>query len=225
LVEALWQDREAHGRRFDLFDTLRCRKFGEERAMGRHREFDIEEALDAALSVFWRKGYDGTSYDDLTQATGVTRPSLYSAFGNKQALFKQASARYFERYLGFMTDALSEPTSRRVVERILRETAELSTRYPSHPGCFGINGAIACSDEAEPIRQCLIESRAAAEKALGKRLEQSRVDGDLPVTVDSEALATFVFTVTQGIAVQAKAGARREALDAVVDQALMAWPT
>ena len=74
--------------------------------MGRHREFDVEKALDAALCVFWRKGYEGASYADLTEATGVERPALYSAFGNKEALFRRALARYYERYLDYLPEAL-----------------------------------------------------------------------------------------------------------------------
>src|SRR3569833_2763724 len=78
--------------------------------MGRPREFDIEKALDAALCVFWRKGYEGASYADLTEATGVERPALYSAFGNKEALFRRVLARYDEQYLGYIAEALQLPT-------------------------------------------------------------------------------------------------------------------
>lgn len=67
--------------------------------MGRHREFDFEQVLDAALCVFWRKGYEGASYTDLTEAAGVERPALYSAFGNKEALFKRVLERYYERFM------------------------------------------------------------------------------------------------------------------------------
>lgn len=82
--------------------------------MGRRREFDVDQALDAALCVFWRKGYEGASYNDLTQATGVERPGLYSAFGNKEALFRRALERYYEQQLGFFPEALVKPTSREV---------------------------------------------------------------------------------------------------------------
>lgn len=87
--------------------------------MGRQREFDVDEALDAALCVFWRKGYEGASYLDLTEATGVKRPGLYSAFGNKEALFLRALERYYEHYLDFYRAALLKPTSREVAEDIL----------------------------------------------------------------------------------------------------------
>ena len=102
--------------------------------MGRHREFDVEKVLDAALCVFWRKGYEGASYADLTEAAGVERPALYSAFGNKEALFRRALARYYERYLGYVPEALELPTAREVAAHILYNAADLNTRYPDHAG-------------------------------------------------------------------------------------------
>ncbi len=192
--------------------------------MGRHREFDVDQALDAALGVFWRKGYEGASYTDLTQATGVERPGLYSAFGNKEALFRQALARYYEHYLAFFTAALSQPTSREVAKHILRGAAELSTRYPDRTGCLGIHGVLAGSDDSEAVRQTLIEARAEGERALRERFEQAKSDGDLPETADCRVLAAFVMAVTHGMAVQAKAGFSREMLEAVADQALSTWP-
>ena len=192
--------------------------------MGRHREFDVDQALEAALAVFWRKGFEGTSYDDLTNATGVARPGLYSAFGNKESLFRHALGRYNERYLTFMPAGLNEPTSRQVAEHILRGSAELCTRYADHPGCLGLNGALACSDDAEPLRQVLVEGRASSETALRDRLEQAKAEGDLPATASSEILAAFVMAVSQGLAVQAKAGASRQVLDAIVEQAMLGWP-
>ncbi|WP_448107633.1 TetR/AcrR family transcriptional regulator [Pseudomonas azerbaijanoccidentalis] len=193
--------------------------------MGRQREFDVEQALDAALCVFWRKGYEGASYTDLTQATGVERPALYSAFGNKEALFRRALERYYEHYLDFIPQALELPTSREVVERIFRASVELNTRYPDRKGCLGIHGALAGSDDAEPIRRALIDARADGETLLRERFERGKEDGDLPQTVNCSALAAFVLAVLHGMAVQAKAGFSRETLEAVVDQALSTWPS
>lgn len=192
--------------------------------MGRHREFDVDQALEAALAVFWRKGYEGASYTDLTQATGVERPGLYSAFGNKEALFRQALERYNEHYLAFFPAALLKPTSREVAEHILRGVVELNTRYPAYPGCLGVQGVLAGSDDAEPIRQALIQLRADGETSLRERFERAETEGDLPESANCAALAAFVMAVTHGIAVQAKAGFSRETLEAVADQALSTWP-
>ncbi|ABE36697.1 bacterial regulatory s, tetR family protein [Paraburkholderia xenovorans LB400] len=193
--------------------------------MGRHRQFDEGEALEAALSVFWQKGYEGASFEDLSQATGVARPGLYSAFGNKEALFIKALDLYDARYMGFMSEALSEPTSLKVVERILQGSANIHTMDSAHPGCLGINGALACSDDAEPIRRELIRRRAATQLALRKRLERAQREGELPASVDGATLASFVMAISQGMAVQAKAGASKKALEGLVEYVIKTWPS
>lgn len=192
--------------------------------MGRHREFDESEALDAALSVFWQKGYEGASFDDLTKATGVARPGLYAAFGNKEAIFRKALDLYGAKYTGFMADALNEPTSLKVVEHILLGSANLHTMDSTHPGCLGLNGALACSENAEPIRRELIRRRAATQLALRRRLERAQRDGDLPPSVNCAILASFVMAVSQGMAVQAKAGASKKALECLAEHVLTTWP-
>lgn len=192
--------------------------------MGRHREFDVDEALDAALNVFWRMGYEGASYTDLTHATGVERPALYSAFGNKEALFRRALERYYARYLNFFPAALEQPTSRKVVEHMLRDAAELHTRYADRRGCLGIHGALAGSDDIAPVQMALIDARAGAETSLRFRLEQAQQTGDLPENANPAVLAAFVLTVLHGMAVQAKAGFSRATLEAVAEQALSTWP-
>jgi AcrR family transcriptional regulator len=193
--------------------------------MGRHREFDMDEALDAILCVFWHKGYEGASYTDLTKAAGVERPALYSAFGNKEALFRRAMERYNERYLDFFPAALKLPTSREVAAHILYSAAELHTRHPDHKGCLGIHGVLAGSDGAESVRQALIDLRAIGEASLRERFERAKDEGDLSEEVDCAALAAFVMAVTHGMAVQAKAGFSLKTLEAVAKQALSTWPS
>lgn len=192
--------------------------------MGRHRQFDVDETLDTALCIFWRKGYEGTSYTDLTQATGVERPALYSAFGNKEALFRKALRRYYEHYQDFIPEALKLPTAREVAAHLLYRSVELNTRNPDHTGCFIINGAIAGSDDAEPVRQALIEIREVGLAQLRERFEQAKAQGDLPSNAKADALAAFLLAVLHGMAVQAKAGFSRGMLEAVAEQALSCWP-
>ncbi|MET3892675.1 AcrR family transcriptional regulator [Bosea sp. OAE506] len=193
--------------------------------MGRHREFDEEKVLDAALCVFWRKGYEGTTYADLVEAAGIERPAFYSAFGNKESLFRKALVRYDEQFLAYTREALKARTALGVAAGILREAVEHNTRFPERRGCLGINGAIAASDSAEPIRQALADFRAAGRERLRERLERAKAEGDLPASASAEALAAFVMTITQGIAVQAKAGLSRDLLHQVVEQALISWPS
>ena len=192
--------------------------------MGRPRQFDVEKALDAVLCVFWRKGYEGASYADLTEAAGVERPALYAVFGNKEAMFRRALARYYERYLDYIPKALQLPTAREVAAHILYSAVDLNTRYPENSGCLGINGAVAASDDAEPVRQALIDARAAGEAQLRERFERAKSEGDLPESVKPEVLAAFLMAILHGMAVQAKSGFSREMLEAVAEQALSSMP-
>lgn len=192
--------------------------------MGRNREFDVEKALNAALCVFWRKGYEGASYRDLTLATGVERPALYSAFGNKESLFMQALQHYHQHYLDYLPSALTLDTSHQVTAHILHSAADLVTRYPEHTGCLGINGALACSDDAEPVQRALVAWRNEGEEKLKARYEQDQQRGDLPPEANPSALAAYIFTVIHGMAVQAKAGFSREKLEGIIKQTLAGWP-
>lgn len=194
-------------------------------AIGRPREFDVDEALDRALRVFWRKGYEGTTLPDLTEAMGINRPSLYAAFGNKESLFRKALDRYSEGSAAIMTEALRQRTTREVVERLLIDTAEALTNPKNPPGCLGVQGALSCGDAAEPIRNELIARRAAAETAIRQRFERAIAEGDLPQEAAPSDLARFVATIIQGMAVQAASGATRSELCQVATMALDAWPS
>ena len=192
--------------------------------MARPREFDVDKTLDTLLGVFWSKGYEGASYADLTAAAGVERPALYSAFGNKEALFRKVLVRYYDRYLDYFPKALEMPTARQVVAQMLYSAAELQTRFTETPGCLGVSGVLAGSEEAEPVRQALIELRAAGEAQLCERLERAKTEGDLPETAQPATLAAFVMAVLHGMAVQAKAGFSRQTLEGVAEHALAAFP-
>jgi AcrR family transcriptional regulator len=190
---------------------------------GRPREFDVELALERALQVFWRKGYEGTSLLDLTRALGISRPSLYAAFGNKESLFRKALARYAEGPASLCA-VLAEPTARAVVERLWHGAAALQTDPRTPPGCLAVQGALVCGDTADAIRQELIARRAATQAALCERFERARAEGDLPADFDPADLARFAMTVVQGMAVQAAGGARLEELQRMIKIALRAWP-
>lgn len=195
------------------------------RKSGRPRTFDAETALDKAMKVFWEKGYEGSSLPELTEAMGMNRPSLYAVFGNKENLFRMALERYSATHDPLFNAALEQPTARAVVEHFLRGNADAQTESENPHGCLVINGALACSDDALPIRDSLIERRAASEAKLRARLERAKADGDLPADSCSGQLARYVMTVSNGMAVQAAAGATRKQLQEVVDQVLRGWPS
>ncbi|RUO98892.1 TetR/AcrR family transcriptional regulator [Hyphomicrobium sp.] len=192
---------------------------------GRPREFDTELALDKALHVFWQRGYEGTSLTDLTEAMGISRPSLYAAFGNKEELFRLALDRYAKKGPGAIHgEALAEPTARKVVEHLLHSVA-MSLTDPCNPsGCLAVQGALTCSQAADSIKRELCKRRSEGEDNLRKRFERAKSEGDLGPDSDPGALARYVITVTQGMSVQASGGATRSDLLTVVDMALKAWP-
>jgi AcrR family transcriptional regulator len=192
---------------------------------GRPREFDVEKALDRALKVFWRKGYEGASLADLTRAMGINRPSLYAAFNSKEALFRKALDRYAEGPAAYVHEALKEPTARAVAERLLGGAIDLLTDRRNPRGCLLVQGALACAETAESVRRELCSRRASGEAAVRQRFERARADGDLPADADPADLARYVVTVLRGMAVQAAGGANREELRRVVEMALRAWPT
>jgi AcrR family transcriptional regulator len=188
---------------------------------GRPREFDPDQALDRALEVFWRKGYEGASISELTEAMGINRPSLYAAFGNKEELFRKALDRYSEGPAAYTYEALDEPTARGVAERFLREAADAVTSPDSPHGCL----ALACTDADASIKQELCARQARWQAALRRRLERARREGDLPEGANSAELAQYIATVGQGMAVQAANGATRDQLHRVARLALQAWPS
>lgn len=193
--------------------------------VGRPREFDVEEALSAALKVFWRKGYEGASLTDLTEAMGITRPSLYCAFGNKEALFKKTLDLYEREKLSFIDGALAAPTGREAIERFLNNACELYASDPETRGCMGVNSVLSCQGIAsESVRQELVERRLDVESRLRIRLERARAEGDLGPDADPAELAMYVMTIGQGIALQAQMGATSATLKQVVRTALQACP-
>jgi AcrR family transcriptional regulator len=192
--------------------------------MGRPRAFNRDEALDRAMHVFWRKGFEGASLSDLTGVMGIQAPSLYASFGNKRALFQQALARYLAGPVAFVHGALEEPTAYAVAERILRETAAFLTERRSRRGCMMIQAALTGGKEAQPVRRKLIALRVKEQDALRRRFERAKSEGDLPKNTNAADLARFITAVFQGMTVQSINGASREELLRIAKMALRVWP-
>jgi AcrR family transcriptional regulator len=190
---------------------------------GRPREFCVDAALAAALRVFWSKGYEGASLTDLTDAMGVTRPSLYAAFGNKEELFRKAFDLYERDKLAYIAAAMEAPTARGVAERILR--GGLSMQTGSDPkGCLGVISTVACGTEAESMKAEVLARRASSDAAMLRRFEQAKRDGDLPAHIEPAGLVVYLTAVAQGLCVQAGAGAPVADLERLVETTLALWP-
>ena len=187
---------------------------------GRTRQFDAEKALDQALEVFWARGYEGATLPELTKAMGINRPSLYAAFGNKEDLFRKALDHYQTGPQSFLAEALKKPTARGVVEAMFRGFVGMQGKSR---GCMIVSGALACGDEAEPIRRELARLREQAVQMIRERFERAVQDGDLPKGTDCPTLARYIVTVLNGLAVQAVSGATEKELRLVAAMAMEAW--
>ena len=192
---------------------------------GRPREFCVDQALGAALHVFWAKGYDGASMADLTEAMGITKPSLYAAFGNKEALFHKALDMYEQEKLEYGRAALEQPTARKVAEYYLKGAIEVHGGARDPKGCMGLISSLACSPEAESIKADVVRRRASSQRALVARFERAKAEDDIPAHVDAEGLTSVLYALLQGITVQAGAGATRAELERLVDTSMTLWPS
>src|SRR5436305_11139259 len=179
--------------------------------MGRPRTFDTDHALEQAMLVFWRRGYERTTLTDLTEAMGINRPSLYAAFGDKERLFRKALDYYAEGPAGYELEVLEQPTAREVAEAFLRGAADLQTRPGLPRGCLGVLGALSNADDPPSSIGCVLsDARRGGEAALRERFERARADGDLPADTDPKELAGYIRTIAYGMAVQATSGATHE---------------
>ncbi|WP_128925078.1 TetR/AcrR family transcriptional regulator [Bradyrhizobium guangxiense] len=190
--------------------------------MGRPREFDAEMALDQAMEVFWRHGYEGATIAQLTEAMGINPPSLYACFGNKEGLLKAALDRYSKLRGIWMDEVVAAPTAREVAERMLMGIADKQTDPANPPGCLLVQGGIACGTGSENVPFELAARRAQNEDQLRERFIRAKAEGDLKPTSDPAALARYVSAVSVGMGVMASSGADREALRQVADVAVQA---
>jgi AcrR family transcriptional regulator len=189
---------------------------------GRPRTFDADDALERAVEVFWRHGYEGASLHELTAAMGVNKPSLYAVFGSKEELFRRAVARYAEIDMAYARKALEELTARDVLRTLLHDNVDALTQPGRPPGCLSVQGGVSCGPDNAGVAEFLAASRLAGEQALADRLARAVDEGDLAATSDPTALARFVMTFSEGQAVHAAAGAQRDQLRQSADIALTA---
>jgi AcrR family transcriptional regulator len=192
---------------------------------GRPLAFNQEEALNKALNVFWSHGYEGTSMAELTAALGINKPSIYAAFGNKEALFRKALARYRAGPIAFVGEAMKAPTARQAVESLLTNAVDFFSDKSKPNGCMIVQGALTCGQSSSTIQQELIAYRGNFETTLINRFELAKAQGDLSSDVNSKQLAKYIATIHQGMSVQATSGATREELLAIVAMALKNWPS
>jgi len=185
--------------------------------MGRPRGFDEEQALEAAMLLFWAKGYEGATTGDLATRMGINASSMYAAFGSKEELFKRALVRYCEKHLTFFPRALALPTLRETVKALFAGTIDLVSKTGYPRGCLTVQAAMATT---ESIRDFLSGYRRQGEATMKRRVEMARKEGDLDPTIDPGDFARYLTMLTTGIAVQAANGTSKVELKRQADLAL-----
>ena len=179
---------------------------------GRPRTFDREEALKKAMLVFWEKGFEGATMADLIAAIGMKAPSVYAAFGNKDALFREAVELYKGQVEQGPLKALSEsPSILDALESSLSESVKMLSG-PEASSCLIMAGAINCAPEHQEHVQHLRDLRAGYKGALRKRFAQAIEDGQLIEGTDPDDLAEFYFGFIHGLALRAKDGSTKKEL-------------
>nr|WP_269327727.1 TetR/AcrR family transcriptional regulator [Kineosporia mesophila] len=176
------------------------------------------------MRVFWERGYDGASLTDLTEAMGITKTSMYRAFGNKDELFLKALAHYDQGPAAYGRRAVTEPAAQAVAKAFLDGSVRTTTQPDWPSGCFGVQGALAISDLGSAAHHALAAWRNDGRALLQNRFQQAVNEKDLPESADAARLARYVMTVAFGIAVQAASGLNREELQEIADTALVGWP-
>ena len=194
------------------------------RKVGRPLSFDRDGALEKAMYLFWQQGYEGTSISELTEAMGISPPSLYAAFGDKKQLFLAAIQRYMNSSES-SPDAIRDAASaREAIETMLRTAAISHTQRGCPPGCLLISGAVNLSSASQDVRDEVVRIRSKVEKAVRDRLKRGIEEKELPPNTDAASLAAFYISITQGMSMQAQDGAKRERLFQIAENAMRAWP-
>ena len=195
---------------------------------GRPRVFDEEQALEAALGVFWRSGYQGASLAELTNAMGISKPSLYAAFGNKEQLYLKALERYREQQLIKHAEALAaEPDVKQAMRVFLRSVATMLTSPELPGGCMVVNSAVSCDIAALPRSVVAAIGKTVEQSTFGllkERLQDGLRRRNLPEGTSIEQLADYFTAIMCGMAVMAKVGVTRDRLFDTIEQALCALP-
>lgn len=193
-------------------------------ARGRPRAFDRDAALHKAMETFWALGFEGASMAELTRAMGIGSPSLYAAFGSKDALFREACRLYERKSSGQMIAAIENATTAREgIEAYLMLTADALSAPGHPPGCMIVLTAVSSYGACEAARSELKGRRGEVVRMLERRLARDVASGELPEGLDIAAIASFYVTVQQGMSIQAVDGAPAEALRRIAEGAMAAW--
>jgi AcrR family transcriptional regulator len=187
---------------------------------GRPISFDKDAALEAAMLLFWERGFEGTSMAELTQTMGLNPSSIYAAFGDKQALFQLAVKRYLDTRAQYATEALEQPTLEKVVRALFDNTVAFLTMPGHPPTCMTLAGAMGCSVDAVPARDLMTEIRKQNEVAIRERLLKARKSGELSKNINVGDYTRYLSSILAGLSIQAANGSTKAELRRTAQLAL-----
>jgi AcrR family transcriptional regulator len=187
---------------------------------GRPISFNKDLALEAAMLLFWERGFEGTSMADLTEAMGLNPSSIYAAFGDKHALFDHAVRRYLGSRAQYAVKALQEPTLDRVIRALFDNTVAFLTTPGHPPTCMTLAGAMGCSVEAAPARDLMTEVRKQNEAAIKERLLVARKAGELSKDINVDDYTRYLSLLLAGLSIQAANGSSKAELKRTAQMAL-----
>jgi AcrR family transcriptional regulator len=187
---------------------------------GRPISFDKNAALEAAMLLFWERGFEGTSMADLTQAMGLNPSSIYAAFGDKHALFQLAVKRYMEIRAQYAVEALEEPTLEKVIRALFDNTIAFLTTPGHPPTCMTLAGAVGCGVGATPARDLMTAVRIKNQAAVRERILKARKSGELPKEINVDDYARYLSTIIAGLSIQAANGSTKSELKRTARMAL-----
>jgi TetR/AcrR family transcriptional regulator, copper-responsive repressor len=187
---------------------------------GRPRAYDPQVAIARAAEVFWKAGYAGTSLDDLVAATGMNRPSLYAAFGDKRDLYLKTLEYYRDEGRALAREALANaPTLRVFLKRFYDNALDLYLAGGPR-GCFSIGTAATVAAVDDRVREFLADSMRTTDAFLRHQVEKARERGEIPRAADPAALAYLATATLHTLAIRSRAGLSRKELDALVKAAI-----
>jgi AcrR family transcriptional regulator len=202
----------------EVSDTLR-------RARGRPRNFDRSDALQKAMKLFWERGYEGASFDDLAAAMGISPSSFYNSFGSKERLYQEATEAYMACASRWFADELHADTDAKTAfHRLLTAAAREFTQSDLPAGCMISLAGTHVPPALSCMRDAMARHRWEAQSAMAARIQRGVEEGDVPNSTDVEALAAFYSALSRGMAVHARDGASRERLLEIVELGMRAWP-
>lgn len=219
-----------------LFDKRTSgRKLGAQKALkqsvdsaprqGRPPLFNRTKALGEAMKLFWDRGYEGTSFDQLLEAMEISPSSFYNSFESKERLYEQAVEHYLAGPGNFFDEALSAETDTRTAfERLAVTTAEMFTRKELPTGCMVLLGSLHLAPTLGSVRKMMKQYRSNSERMLADRLRIGVASGELSPETDVQELAAYFIAVFDGMAVQARDGAPRKRLISIARRAMSGWP-